>query len=323
MKTSELQYRSLIRDELQEVQAYLLHPVPNMPPPLSEAIKELINSGGKRLRPALTILSTYICGADVVQAIPLAAAIEMLHTATLIHDDLIDNARVRRGAKTLNACWSPSTTVLAGDVVFAWAAKLAAQTQNLYLMKRFSETLEVICYGELNQMFYGLGVLPTVTTYYERIYAKTGSLFALTTEAGGILARYSEAQVQQLHRFGMLLGRAFQIVDDILDFMSDEDTLGKPVGSDLRHGLITLPVLHYVQTFPGDTRISQVLQRTATEETYQSLIEDLHHSDAAEWAMTQAQEDVRQALEILYGYPPTPYRHAMEEIAHFSIQRGY
>lgn len=321
MNSEGLQYTILLHDELQAVQTTMLEIAETVPQVVAAAIAGIIGSGGKRLRPALVLLSTHMFSANIDIAIPIAAATEMLHTATLIHDDLIDNARIRRGAKTLNANWTPAATVLAGDVAFAWSAKLATRSKNLMVVQHFSETLQTICSGELNQMFNGKGHLPTEATYFSRIFAKTASLFALSTQVGPILTAQPEADVLRLQRFGRLLGEAFQIVDDVLDFMGDEAALGKPVASDLRQGLITLPVLHYYRQHPDDARIHAVLENTSDAATIKSLVADLRDSDAARWTMEKAIARITEANALLAVYPDSPYRRAMEEIATFAVHR--
>lgn len=331
MKSEGLKYNTMLRDELPSVHATMLEIQQHLPDPVAPALAALINGGGKRLRPALVLLSARMFDVSTTVAIPVAAAVEMLHTATLIHDDLIDNALVRRGKQTLNANWNAAATVLTGDVAFAWAAELATHSQSLKLMERFSETLAIICKGELNQMFTNRNQLPTETDYYNRIFAKTASLFALAAESGPLLARRDENDVQRLGTFGKLLGEAFQIVDDTLDFMGDEATLGKPVGGDLRQGIITLPVLHYCRYHPDDARIHAILSHTRytnnewvrSESTIQSLLADLRQSDAAEWAMHQAKMRSTEAQTLLDTYPDTPHRRAMQEIAAFAARRQY
>lgn len=321
----------MLQDELPAVHATMLEVQQHLPDPVAPALAAIINGGGKRLRPALVLLSASMFAADMENAIPIAAAVEMLHTATLIHDDLIDNALVRRGAQTLNANWSAAATVLTGDVAFAWAAELATRSQNLRVVQRFSETLAIICNGELNQMFDNRAQFPNEADYYNRIFAKTASLFTLAAESGPLLAQCAETDVQRLGTFGKLLGEAFQIVDDVLDFMGDEATLGKPVGGDLRQGIITLPVLHYFHRHPDDVRIHAVFTHSGyvrnaqmrSESAIQSLIADLRKSDAAEWAMQQAETRAAEAQALLDAYPDTPYRQAMQEIAAFAVQRQY
>ncbi len=322
MRASELQYRELLADELQTVQQFLLHPQRDMPPDLSSAVEALVLRGGKRLRPALVLLSAHICGADVEQTIPLAAAIEMLHTATLIHDDIIDEAPLRRGAHTLNALRSPGAAVLAGDIVFSWAARFAAQVGNPSVMRRFAETLTTICAGELRQL-YRRHFLPTVEEYYRRIFAKTASLFALATEVGSMLAGCPPAEVRRWRDIGRLLGEAFQIADDVLDLTGDETALGKPIGGDLRQGIITLPVLRYLEQHPDDDRVKTILYHPDDIELLHAFLTDFRRSEAAEWAIAQARAHVDQALTLLALYPETPYRLAVEEIAHFSVRREH
>lgn len=333
MKSKGLTYTTMLRDEMPAVHATMLEVQQRLPDPVAPALAAIINGGGKRLRPALVLLSAHMFDVATTTAVTVAAAVEMLHTATLIHDDLIDNALVRRGKQTLNAQWSAAATVLAGDVGFAWAAELATRSQNVRLVERFSETLAIICSGELNQMFANRAQLPTEADYYRRIFSKTASLFVLAAESGPLLAQQDEADVQRLGTFGRLLGEAFQIVDDVLDFMGDEATLGKPVGGDLRQGIITLPMLHYFECHPDDLRLKTVLARAGNvrghneharnEQTIQALITDLRRSDAAEWAMQQAEKRAAEASALLDTYPDTPYRRAMQEIAAFAVQRQY
>lgn len=319
----EFQYLYLLRADLAEVEARILEVTQTVPQPVDSALRIIVNSGGKRLRPALALLSAYICAAPMRQAITVAAGIEMLHTATLVHDDLIDDASLRRGHPTLNSYWSTPATVLAGDLVFARAALLASQGNNLSMIQSFSSTLEIICAGELSQFFAGRGNLPTFEEYEQRIFAKTGSLFALSMEVGPQLAGDPPDQIALFRRFGTLLGAAFQIADDVLDLVSDETVLGKPVGSDLRQGLATLPVLLYQEAHPEDTRILDWLHEPGNTGDLLGLIADLRDSGAIEAAMTIAEDHIHDALSIMDQLPPSPYRHAVEEIANFAVRRHY
>lgn len=321
MTTHPFLYRTLLSDELRAVQELMLDVLREMPSEVQTALARIIRRGGKQLRPALVLLSAHLCAADLAAALPVAAAVELLHTATLIHDDLIDNAQMRRGAETLNAAWSPAATVLAGDVAFAWAARLASRGGSLRLTERFAETLTTICSGELSQMF-KRGAVPTLDDYYARIFAKTASLFALASEAGALLAG-RDAAAERARQFGKALGEAFQIADDVLDLMGDPATLGKPVGSDLRQGIVTLPVLCYAEQHPADARVSAAAAGAADEATLHALIADLRASDAAARAMAQADVRIAAALDLLAAYPPSPHRTALEEIARFAVRREY
>ncbi len=320
---NDLRYRILLQDELQRVDELLLSLELDIPAPIAESLRALINSGGKRLRPALGILSAYLCNARMEQAIPVSAATEMLHTATLIHDDLVDGANVRRGIPTINSRWNAAASVLVGDAAFAWAAQLGARGKNFAVVDRFGETLKDICRGELNQLFHDRARIPTREEYFDRIYAKTASLFQFTMEIGPVLAARPETEIQLLGRFGKLLGMAFQIEDDILDFTGDFSAVGKPVGSDLIHGLVTLPVLYYMEEVPHDSRIATILAGPADPTMVKSLVLDLRRSRACELSQAAAVVCIEEALNLLSSYPISPYREALEQIAYFSINRPY
>ena len=323
MDATKLEYRALLQEDLDAVRALMLSSCHKIPQPVRQLVEMLINGGGKRLRPALVLLSATICKADPQEARLAAAAVELLHTATLIHDDLIDDASVRRGVTTLNAHWAPTASVLTGDIVFALAAKLIAQTRNPILVQRFAETLETICLGELQQMFGRNGNLPSVETYYARIFAKTASLFTLCMQSGPILAWCSEQQADQAARFGRLLGEAFQITDDVLDLLGSAQQLGKPIGSDLRQGLVTLPVLLYAQLAGAEAEVQRALHQPGEEAAVNALLLDLQGSDAGELAMEQARARAASALTLIREHPDTPHRRALEEIVHFAVKRAY
>jgi geranylgeranyl pyrophosphate synthase len=206
-------------------------------PNLGVALDHLLSSGGKRIRPALALLTGEMLGAERNKIISLAAAIELLHTATLVHDDLIDGALLRRGIPTLNAQWTPGATVLTGDFIFACAAKLASETESADLICLFAETLATIVNGEITQMFPRLSG-DYFEEYFNRIYAKTASLFELATIAPAILSPLRETSADAAKQFGYGIGMAFQIIDDVLDFTGKQTAVGKPVANDLRQGLI-------------------------------------------------------------------------------------
>ncbi len=294
---------------------------PHHLPDLRAALDHLLSAGGKRIRPTVIVLTGSMLGAPRDQIIRLGAAVEMLHTATLVHDDLIDGALLRRGMPTLNAKWSPAATVLTGDYLFACAARLAAEIGNLEIMEAFSETLMVIVNGELSQLFEGRG-LWSREHYYQRIYAKTASLFEMSTRSVGLISSVERRDVEQLAKMGHHIGMAFQIMDDVLDFTSEPLTLGKPVGSDLRQGLITLPVICYIEKYPDDPYVRALLRGEWREGTIvDHLVEAIRNSQALKQAQEEAQYYVSQALDILHGFPMCSERQALEEIIHFVVER--
>ena len=320
---AELALISLARDDLAQVEALLRERHDGQHEAVGVAVDHLVGSGGKRLRPALVLLSAYMCGAAMEQAVFAAAAVEMLHTATLVHDDLIDGALIRRGMETLNVQWSPSATVLIGDYVFAYAAYLASQANNVRLMQRFAETLMTICNGEIQQMLNGRHSQSGRQEYERRIYAKTASLIAMSAEAGAILAGAAVETTHSLRAYGEQLGLAFQIVDDVLDYVADETRLGKPVGSDLRQGLVTLPVLFFLDTEPNHTAVLRVLEGNPSEDMVDQAVRVVAGSSAIQRALEVARQHAVRAKEVLNGVSDSRYRRALLDLADFTVRRRF
>jgi len=290
-------------------------------PDLRSALEHLLAAGGKRVRPTLGLLVGNMLGAPEDKLITLGASVELLHTATLVHDDLIDGALLRRGMPTLNARWSPAATVLTGDFLFARAAKLAADTDYLPLMKLFAETLATIVNGELTQMFSARGVIDR-DNYYNRIYAKTASLFEMSTLAATMVATDDEETRSAMKAFGYEVGMAFQIVDDILDFTGDQSTVGKPIGSDLLNGLVTLPAIYFAEANRYDEDVLS-LPDGGWKETarVQRLVDAIRQSDAIVQAMDEARNAVRRALAALEVAPASPEKDALEDLAKYIVDR--
>lgn len=288
---------------------------------LRAALDHLMAAGGKRVRPTLSLLVGNMLGAPVEKTVTLGAAVELLHTATLVHDDLIDGALLRRGMATLNARWSPPATVLTGDFLFARAAKLAAETDHLPLMKLFSETLAVIVNGELTQMFISRGLINR-DNYYKRIYAKTASLFEMTARAAAMVSPVDDSVIETMRDFGYQIGMAFQIVDDILDFNGDENAVGKPLGSDLLNGLVTLPAIYYAEINPDDLDVLSLPNGGWTNNANMNrLVENIRSSSCTKKAMVEAEQHVDRALAILNTFERSIERDALENLARYIVDR--
>ncbi len=291
-------------------------------PDLGAALEHLLYSGGKRIRPAVALLTGSMLGADPKRLITLGASIELLHTATLVHDDLIDGSLLRRGITTLNAQWSPAATVLTGDFIFARAAKLAAETDSVPVMRLFAETLATIVNGEITQLFTSKG-LASKEDYLQRIHAKTASMFELSTAAAALLSPVDELLVEEVRLFGYDIGMAFQIVDDVLDFTGEQATVGKPVGSDLRQGLITLPALYYFESNPDDPNISWVLSgKTYSDERMNKLVSSIRNSEAIERSLNEARTYVDCGLEILSRMAASEERNALVDLSNYIVRRS-
>ena len=290
-------------------------------PDLRSALEHLLVAGGKRIRPTLGLLVGNMLGAPLEKLVTLGAAVELLHTATLVHDDLIDGSLLRRGMATLNARWSPPATVLTGDFLFARAAISAAETDHLPLMKLFSETLATIVNGELTQMFSSRGLISR-DNYNKRIYAKTASLFEMTSRAAAMVSPVDETVTEAMRDFGYQIGMAFQIVDDILDFNGEQAAVGKPLGSDLHNGLVTLPGIYYAEANPSDPDVLSLPNGGWTNsENMIRLVDHIRASDATKKAMLEAEQHIDRALARLDAMEPCAEREALENLAKYIVDR--
>lgn len=291
-------------------------------PDLGAALELLLSSGGKRIRPTMTILVGKMLGAQPNRLETLAAAIELLHTATLVHDDLIDGSLLRRGMPTLNSQWSPGATVLTGDFLFASAAKLAAETDSIPVMHLFSHTLTVIVNGEINQLFNSRCSANT-EDYYSRIYSKTASLFETSAKSAALISPASDEVIEAMRSFGYEIGMAFQIVDDILDFTGEQIVMGKPVGSDLRQGIITLPVLIYLERNPKNAVCQQILRGECPDNEKQltDLVESVRSGLAIKDALEIARGHVNKGIKYLQTLPDSQERMNLHDLAQFIIER--
>jgi geranylgeranyl pyrophosphate synthase len=290
-------------------------------PDLRAALEHLLSSGGKRVRPTVVLLIGNMLGGPEEKLVTVGAAVELLHTATLVHDDLIDGSLLRRGMPTLNARWSPAATVLTGDFLFARAAKLAAEADNLPLMKLFAETLAIIVNGELTQLFTSRGLINR-ENYYQRIYAKTASLFEMSARAGAMVSPVGQEIVESMRVFGYETGMAFQIVDDILDFTGDQTTVGKPLGSDLLQGLVTLPAIYYAESHPGDPDVKLLSEGGwGNQDRMERLVTAIRNSDAITKSMREAEGFIQRALDQLSPLHAGIERSALEDLARYIIDR--
>jgi geranylgeranyl pyrophosphate synthase len=317
--------------DLERVERKMREPVHPAYPQLTEVLQQLLGSGGKRLRPALALLAGKFYAPEIEKLVSLAASVELLHTATLVHDDLIDGALLRRGQTTVNARWNTGATVLTGDYLFARAAALAADTDNVRVMSIFAKTLMTICSGELRQIFDRHAVprvqseeawQATLDRYDQRIHAKTASLFSASTEAAAVLGGAPPDQTEALREYGHLLGTGFQIIDDVLDFSGNQETLGKPVGSDLREGIVTLPVLYYLRENPDDLRVAAVVRDGSDDALVREVVDSIQDSGAVEEAMNRARTLISQSQATLGILPESEPREMLHALADYACSRS-
>jgi len=290
-------------------------------PWLSDLLAYSLKGGGKGIRPAFVLLSGKFYDYNLDYLLPMATAVELLHTATLVHDDAIDKSLIRRGRATVYKVWDGDKAVLLGDYLFAKAEEFAAATGNLQVIKLSAQTLQVISSGELNQAFNAFNLEQTRQHYLQRISSKTASLFSTATESGAILSQAPEESIKVLKDYGYNLGIAFQIVDDILDFISTEEELGKPIGSDLAQGTLTLPSMILLERYPEDNPVKRLFQNRDKQENIKLAIELVRNSSIIEECYAVASEFCARACRNLNLLPENASRQALIELANYVVNR--
>lgn len=290
-------------------------------PWLEEQLGHVVKGMGKGIRPALTLLSGRFYHYDLTYLLPSAVSVELLHNATLVHDDAIDKAELRRGQPTINSLWGDEIAVLMGDYLFAKAGEFAADTQSPRVIKLFSQTLATISSGEISQFRGAFKLGQSREDYFRRIYAKTASLFSLATQSGAILSRAPEASVAVLKEYGDNLGIAFQIVDDILDFTSTEAAMGKPVGSDLAQGTLTLPAMLLLEHHPEDNPVRSLFE-TGDKKYVAQALTMVRNSSIIDECYQVASAYCDRACRNLNNLPPSPSLQALDDLAGYIVSRA-
>ncbi len=311
-----------IQEDLAEVEAGLKNVGEVSSPWLAKLLEHSLKAGGKRLRPALVLLSGRFYNYDLSHLLPVAVAIEVLHTATLVHDDAIDHSPLRRGRPTINKLWGEDKAILLGDYLLAKAEELASDTQSLWVIRRFARTLMTIADGELGQAFGAFNLEQTREQYLARISAKTASLITLATESGAMLSQAPEEMVTALKEYGYNLGVAFQIVDDVLDFVGDEAEMGKPIGSDLSEGTLTLPAMLILERYPGDNPVRRLFQHEGDrQENIKLAIELVRSSGVIKECYRVTSDYCVRACRSLELLPDKPARRSLKELAQYVVAR--
>lgn len=284
----------------------------------------IVNSGGKRLRPALVVLASNACEYEGDKAHLVAAIIEFIHTATLLHDDVVDESAMRRGRETANALWGNEASVLVGDFLYSRAFEMMVDVGSMRVMEILAGTTNTIAEGEVMQLLNIHDPDTTEQRYLDVIYSKTAKLFEAATRLGAVLAGKSPEEEDALARYGMHLGTAFQLVDDILDYSSDSDTLGKEVGDDLAEGKPTLPLIHAMRE--GTAEQSAVIRAAIEEGGRERIGEVLTIIDQlGSLAYTQqvAEKEAQKAADAVSVLPPSDSRDAMSQLAFESVNRSF
>lgn len=310
----------LIKNDLAELEVALQEAVSAPEKVITEIGTHLVKSGGKRLRPAIYFLAAR-CGErfSLQEAMPLGVALEMMHMASLVHDDVIDSAATRRGSATANAKWGNQISILAGDYLFAKAFALVAESN--YSKRVDRQLARLICdlsAGELIQNREIYHASCDVDEYFERIAKKTANFIAIACQLGGDVAKLSESYIQALYDFGYNVGMAFQLTDDLLDLTSDAKTLGKPAGNDILQGIVTLPAIRALEVSPDREELRRIVtDRGMTPEMVQRALEIVRASDGIEFTRKKVEEFLEGAVAALPAEMPEDIRESYRMIVSF------
>jgi geranylgeranyl pyrophosphate synthase len=302
----------LVREDLKTVEGRMRDFSFPASSPVADSLEHLLAAGGKRLRPALALLFGRMLRVAQEPLFAFSASVEIIHTATLIHDDLVDHSAIRRGIPTVNAKWPAGMTVLVGDFLFAWAAQLVAATGSTPVVEKFAATLATIVDGEIRQISAG-DVCCGLDEYESRIQSKTAALFEVSCTGPALLAGDTGA-AERSSEYGRSFGMAFQIADDILDFIGDSVNTGKPSGQDLAQGLLTLPAILYFQAHSGDPDVSAFRAGDREPGLRARLFDAIRSSDAIDHSRDSARRYIGRAVESLASFPKGGHRDALEDL---------
>ncbi len=290
---------------------------------IQSVVEHLLEKRGKRIRPTFLFLTARCSGMNHADMISAALAIELIHTATLLHDDVIDEADTRRGHKTVNSKWNNLISILMGDFFFAKSFRLLVSTKCPELMERVSKTTEIVSFGELRQIEECGNFDLSEDTYLDIISAKTASLFSTSAVSGALLNNASSREVNRLSSFGENVGISFQIADDLLDLIGDTKKIGKQVGSDLMQGKATLPLIFSLKKSSRKIRdeITGILSNGTKKSEYRKVIDFIMDYGGIEYARSRAEQFGENGLKLLRKYGASKYYTALENVVNFTINR--
>ena len=316
--------RSLVQQDLEATDKFIYKELQSHIPLINSMVEYVLNCGGKRIRPLLVLLSARACDHKNDRHIDLAAAIELIHTATLLHDDVVDNSTLRRGQNTAHTIWGNDASVLVGDFLYSRAFQLIVKLQNLQVMNIFADATNLIAEGEILQLINCRDPKTTEAAYYEVIQRKTGKLFEVGSQMGPAISNSGDDALAAMRDYGMNLGIAYQLIDDALDYNASAEVTGKNIGTDLAEGKPTLPLIHALR---HGTKSEQALIRSAIEtgscEQLDAILGIIETTKAIEYTASAAKDHARKANTALIHVPESPYRKALHDLAEFVVERQY
>lgn len=311
-----------ISSDMQSVDEVIRQSLSSQVPLINQISEYIIHSGGKRLRPILVLMAADVAGGLTAGHHQLAAIVEFIHTATLLHDDVVDASELRRGKSTANHVYGNPASVLVGDFLYSRAFQMMVRLQNMRVMEILADATNTISEGEVLQLLNVRNIGVSEQDYLQVIHFKTAKLFEAATRLGAVQCQATPAQEAGLAAYGMHLGTAFQLIDDVLDLSGDSDKIGKTLGNDLAEGKVTLPMLYAIQHAPAAQAelVKQALLQGQVEQL-PAVLEVLHAVNAFEYVTSVARKEAERACEALTVFADSPAKQALLDLAHFSVSR--
>ena len=316
--------KALVADDMKAVDALIQKRLASDVVLVNQLSQYIINSGGKRLRPLLSLMASRAYGYEGEHHYTLAAIIEFIHTATLLHDDVVDESEMRRGRETANALFGNAASVLVGDFLYSRAFEMMVDVDSMKVMQILAETTNVIAEGEVMQLMNCHDADTTEQRYLDVIHAKTAKLFEAATRLGAVLCKRSEEEEQSMAAYGMHLGTAFQLIDDVLDYSSSSEEMGKNVGDDLAEGKPTLPLIYAMRN--GTQEQSDIVRKAIEEgglEYIDQVMEAIQSTGAIEYTEQTAKNEAELAIKHIAHLPDSEYKKALVDLALFSFDRSF
>lgn len=314
--------RDLIADDIRAVDQLIRQQLHSEVVLINQLGTYIINGGGKRLRPVIVLLAARACGYAEHQHIQVAAVIEFIHTATLLHDDVVDASDMRRGQETANVIWGNESSVLVGDFLYSRSFQMMVDVGSMRVMDILANTTNIIAEGEVLQLLNCHDPNTTEERHMEVIRSKTAKLFEAAAQLGAVLAGLSQPEELALARYGMHLGTAFQLIDDVLDYSESSARIGKNIGDDLAEGKPTLPLIYVMRHgTPEQVRIIREAIEQGGRENIDKVIKAIESTQAIAYTWQLAKQEADQAIDALKGVPESPYKDALIGLAEFSVNR--
>lgn len=315
--------RSLVRTDLTETDRFISKELQSDIPFINELVAYILSAGGKRIRPLLVLLSARALDHQKQHHVELASAVELIHTATLLHDDVVDSSNLRRGRQTANAIWGNEASVLVGDFLYSRAFQLIVKLQHLPILSIFSNATNVIAEGEVLQLINCHNPDTTEASYFDVIMRKTAKLFEVATQAGAALCTDNPDHLSAMQQYGLNLGIAFQLIDDALDYNTSDQT-GKNMGNDITEGKPTLPLIYALtQCTTQEVDLLRTAIQTGSTTELPTIVKIIESTGAIEYTANAAKQHAKQACDALTLIPESPYKEALHRLAGFVVERRY